>query len=129
MVPTTRVNRPRFDLEFRLVGDHLRRGPHAEELPTGVPSARFLSRQHLIDTAADAGITSTDHIEIVAELEAEPAVTRRASELLKEAANPTDVGCAATLTCRTTGSSSSVRGTLRLGDAPVDAVGMGTEDP
>jgi transposase-like protein len=51
-------------------------------------------RQHLIDTGQLPGITSSDHVELVAarkriaELETELAVTRRANELLKEAVPP-----------------------------------------
>lgn len=48
-------------------------------------------RQHRIDIGQMPGITSTDHVELVAarkriaDLETELAVTRRANELLKEA--------------------------------------------
>jgi hypothetical protein len=51
-------------------------------------------RQHLIDTGQMPGITSSDHVELVAArkrivaLETELAVTRRANELLKEAVDP-----------------------------------------
>ena len=51
-------------------------------------------RQHRIDTGQMPGITSTDHVELVAackriaDLETELAVTRRANELLKEAVDP-----------------------------------------
>jgi transposase len=50
--------------------------------------------QELIDTGQKPGITSSDHTEPVAarrkiaELETEPAVTKRAAELLKEAMPP-----------------------------------------
>ncbi|MGW2194728.1 transposase [Streptosporangium sp. NPDC001682] len=50
--------------------------------------------QELIDTGQKPGITSSDHIELVAarrriaELETELAVTRRAAELLREAVPP-----------------------------------------
>ena len=51
-------------------------------------------RQHRIDTWQMPGITSSDHVELVAarkriaDLETELAVTRRANELLKEAVDP-----------------------------------------
>ncbi|MCU1399511.1 MAG: hypothetical protein JWN62_2620 [Acidimicrobiales bacterium] len=51
-------------------------------------------RQHLIDTGQAPGITSTDHVELVAarkrisELEVELAATRRANELLNEVVPP-----------------------------------------
>ena len=51
-------------------------------------------RQHRIDTGQMPGITSSDHVELVAarkriaDLETELAVTRRANELLKEAVDP-----------------------------------------
>jgi putative transposase len=51
-------------------------------------------RQHLIDTGQVPGITSSDHVELVAarkrigELEVELAATRRANELLKEVVPP-----------------------------------------
>ncbi|MFI6511604.1 transposase [Streptosporangium sp. NPDC050855] len=50
--------------------------------------------QELIDTGQKPGITSCDHLELVAarrkiaELETELAVTRRAAELLREAVPP-----------------------------------------
>lgn len=50
--------------------------------------------QELIDTGQKPGITSSDHTELVAarrriaELETELAVTRRATELLREAVPP-----------------------------------------
>ena len=51
-------------------------------------------RQHLIDSGQVPGITSSDHVELVAarrrisELEVELAATRRANELLKEVVPP-----------------------------------------
>ena len=51
-------------------------------------------RQHLIDSGQAPGITSSDHVELVAarkpigELEVELAATRRANELLKEVVPP-----------------------------------------
>lgn len=51
-------------------------------------------RQHRIDTGQMPGITSSDHVELVAarkriaDLETELAVTRRGNELLKEAVDP-----------------------------------------
>jgi transposase-like protein len=51
-------------------------------------------RQHRIDTGQEPGITSSDHAELVAarrrtaELEAERAIHRRATELLGQVAPP-----------------------------------------
>jgi transposase-like protein len=50
--------------------------------------------QHLIDTGRREGVTSSDHKELVAarkriaQLEADPAASQRAVELLKEAVPP-----------------------------------------
>ena len=50
--------------------------------------------QHLIDTGRREGVTSTDHVELVAarkriaQLEADLAASQRAVELLKEAVPP-----------------------------------------
>ena len=51
-------------------------------------------KQHLIDSGRVPGMTSTDHVELVAarkpivQLEMELAVTRRANELLEEVVHP-----------------------------------------
>jgi transposase-like protein len=51
-------------------------------------------RQHLIDSGRMPGVTSSDHVELVAarkriaELETELAVTQRANELLREVVPP-----------------------------------------
>ncbi|MBB0242530.1 transposase [Streptomyces alkaliphilus] len=53
-------------------------------------------RQHRIDTGKEPGITSSDHTELVAarrriaELETEPAIHRRAAELLGQVVPPKD---------------------------------------
>ena len=66
----------------------------AADLGVTQASIYIWRRQHLIDTGRMPGLTSSDHVELVAarkriaELEAELAVTRRANELLKEAVDP-----------------------------------------
>ena len=65
----------------------------AADLGVTQASIYIWRRQHLIDTGRMPGLTSSDHVELVAagkriaELEAELAVTRRANEL-KEAVDP-----------------------------------------
>ena len=54
-------------------------------------------KQHLIDSGRVPGMTSSDHVELVAarkrivQLETELAVTRRANELLEEVVHPKGV--------------------------------------
>ena len=89
----------RYSPEFRRkVLDLLKDGRRIAEVAVllGVSEQTIYTwrNQELIDTGQRAGVSSTDHGELIAarnriaQLETEFAVTKRANELLKEAASP-----------------------------------------